>query len=161
MMTVIKIQQWQPDTHPGHVIEVEWEYDPDTGRDTGREHRGVSVSYPDGTYVHRDTHGADLAQQHYRALHDEHVVKNHAYKIIAESLPAHMKRPLRDGDGVAMLDEMGQPRLTLKESHRPQFKHLGNGKYEFAVSGIDEATHQSISTKLAQFGDRAVLLKSA
>jgi hypothetical protein len=47
-MKILKLQSWQPDTHPGYNVEVEWEYDVQAGRDTGREHRGVSVRYPDG-----------------------------------------------------------------------------------------------------------------
>jgi len=43
-MTILKIQEWRPDTHPGYVVEEEWEYDPETRRDTGREHRGVANS---------------------------------------------------------------------------------------------------------------------
>jgi hypothetical protein len=50
-MTMLKVQTCRPDTHPGHIVEVEWEYDIETGRDTGREHRGVSVRYPARTFV--------------------------------------------------------------------------------------------------------------
>ena len=160
-MTMLKVQTWRPDTHPGHIVEVEWEYDMTAGRDTGREHRGVSLHYPDGTYVHRDTHGADVAHRHYLKLHAEHIVKNQAYKIIADSLPAHMKKPMLDGDGAPVLDGAGQPALTLKDSHRPNFNHLGNGRYEFTVPGIDAVTHGEIVAKLSQFGDSVVLLKSA
>ena|SRR5437868_1804774 len=160
-MPMLKVQTWRPDTHPGHVVEVEWEYDMEAGRDTGREHRGVSVRYPDGTYVHRDTHGADVAHEHYQKLHAEHVVKNQAYGIIAESLPRHMKKPMLDGDGGPVLDDAGQPRLTVKDSHKPSFNHLGSGRYEFTVPEIDEATHREIAAKLGQFGDSVVLLKSA
>lgn len=74
-MAMLKVQSWRPDTHPGHVIETEWEYDIEAGRDTGREHRGVSVRYPDGTYIHRDTDGADVTQEHYARLLAEHVIK--------------------------------------------------------------------------------------
>jgi hypothetical protein len=132
-MAMIKVQQWQPDTHPGYLVEIEWEYDRDAGRDTGREHRGVSVRYPDGTHIHRDTHGADVAHAHYQALHAEHVVKNQAHALIAESLPA-------DAD-----------------KHAPSFNHLGGGRYEFTVPGIDDATRQEIAEKLARFGGRVVL----
>src|SRR5437016_6345003 len=65
-MTMLKIQTWRPDTHPGHIVEEEWEYDMEAGRDTGREHRCLSVRYPDGTLIHRDTHGTDVAQEHYK-----------------------------------------------------------------------------------------------
>ena len=160
-MTILKVQTWRPDTHPGHVVEVEWEYDRTAGRDTGREHRGVSLRYPDGTYIHRDTHGADVAHRHYQQLHAEHVVKNQAYKIIAESLPMHMKKPMLDSDGASVMDGAGQPRLTLKDSHKPGFDHVGSGRYEFTVAGIDETTRQEIAAKLAQFGERVVVLKSA
>ena len=159
-MAMIKIQQWRPDTHPGHVVEIEWEYDREAGLDTGREHRGVSVRYPDGAYVHRDTHGADVAHQHYTNLRAEHVVKNQAYSIIAEALPAHMKQPMLNDEGAVALDENGQPRLVLKEGYRPSFKHLGGGKYEFTALGVDDATRRKIVAKLAQFGER-VVLKSA
>lgn len=50
LMVIVKTQRWLPDTHPGYVVEIEWEYDPEAGRDTGREHRGISVRYPDGTF---------------------------------------------------------------------------------------------------------------
>src|SRR5439155_1500732 len=63
-------------THPGHILEIEWKYDPETRRDTGREHRCVSYRYPNGTYIHRDTHGADVAQEHYKKLLAEHKTKN-------------------------------------------------------------------------------------
>jgi hypothetical protein len=160
-MVMLKIQTWRPDTHPAHIVEVEWEYDREKGRDTGREHRGVSIRYPDGTYIHRDTHGADVAHRHYRNLHAEHVVKNKAYSIIAASLPAHMKKPMLDGDGGAVLDDAGQPRLVLKDDCRPSFNHLGSGRYEFTVPGIDVATSREIAANLAQFGERVVVLKSA
>jgi hypothetical protein len=160
-MTILKIQTWLPDTHPGHVVEVEWEYDLATGRDTGREHRGVSVRYPDGVHIHRDTHGADAAQQHYKKLHAEHVVKNQAFRIIAEALPAHMKRPVLGDDGNPLLDDAGQPRLAVRDNHRPSFNHLGNGSYAFTVPGMDEATHRAITAKLAPFDGNVVLLKSA
>lgn len=160
-MAILKIQTWKPDTHPGHTVEVEWEYDREAGRDTGREHRGVSIRYPDGTYIDRDTHGADVAHQHYQKLHAEHVVKNQAYKIIADSLPADMMKPLLNGDGRAVLDDAGQPRLTVKDAYKPSFNHVGSGRYEFTVPGIDEAKRREIVAKLAQFGERVVVLKSA
>lgn len=160
-MTMLKVQIWRPDTHPGHTVEVEWEYDREAGRDTGREHRGVSVRYPDGTHIHRDTHGADVAHEHYKKLHAEHVVKNQAHNLIVASLPAHMRKPVLDSDGDPVLDASGQPRLTVKDKHRPKFKHLGQGRYEFMVPGIDEATHRDLAAKLAQFGANVVLLKPA
>src|ERR1700722_12254552 len=116
-MTMLKVQTWRPDTHPGHIVEVEWEYDREAGRDTGREHRGVSVLYPDGTHIHRDTHGQNVAHEHYQKLHAEHVVKTRAYNVIIESLPAHMKKPVLDSDGDPVLDNAGQPRLTVKDKH--------------------------------------------
>lgn len=161
-MTMLKVQTWRPDTHAGHIVEIEWEYDMAAGRDTGREHRGVSVLYPDGTHIHRDTHGLDVAHQHYQKLHAEHVVKNHAYGFIIESLPAHMRKPVVDGDGDPVLDDAGQPSLIVKNKHAPRFNHLGNGRYEFVVPGIDEATYTELSTKLIQqFGASVVLLKPA
>ena len=160
-MAMLKIQQWRPDTHPGYLVEIEWEYDVEAGRDTGREHSGVSIHYPDGTYIHRDTHGADVVHKHFQTLHAEHIIKNKAYSIIAESLPAHMKKPVLDGDGRAVLDDAGRPRSILKESHRPSFNHLGGGRYEFTVPGMDEASRQEIAAKLTQFGEHVVLLKSA
>ncbi|HEX4158381.1 MAG TPA: hypothetical protein VHY79_07880 [Rhizomicrobium sp.] len=158
---LLKVQIWRPDTHPGHVVEVEWEYDRETGRDSGREHRAISVRYPDGTFIHRDTHGADVVQEHYRKLLAEHVVKNRAYGLIVESLPARMKKLLLDGDGDPVLDEAGQPRLTVKAKHKPHFKHLGSGRYEFTVPGIDEATHRDLAVKLTEFGDGVVVLQPA
>ena len=161
-MAMLKIQAWRPDTHPGHVIEVEWEYDLEAGRDTGREHRGVSVLYPDGTRVHRDTDGADVAQEHYARLLAKHVAKNQAYGSIVDSLPGSMKKQVLDSDGDPVLDEAGQPRLTVKDKHRPQFIHLGSGRYEFTVPGIDEETRSDVSARLAeQFGDGVVTLKPA
>lgn len=161
-MTMLKVQTWRPDTHPGHIVEVEWEYDREAGRDTGREHRGVAVRYPDGTLVHRDTHGAAVAHEHYRKLLAEHIIKNQAHKIIIESLPANMKKPVLDSDGDPVLDGAGKPRLTVKDKHKPSFRHLGGGRYEFVVPGIDEATHSTLSEKLAQiFGDSVVLRKPA
>ena len=161
-MTMLKIQTWRPDTHPGHIVEEEWEYDMEAGRDTGREHRCLSVRYPDGTLIHRDTHGADVAQEHYKKLLAQHVVKNHTLKLIIESLPARMKKPVLDSDGDPVLDDTGQPVLTVKEKHRPRYTHLGNGQYEFIVPGIDGATHRDLAAKLtAQFGDSVVLLKPA
>ena len=159
-MKKLKIQEWRPDTHPGHIVEIEWEYDREAGRDTGREHRGVSVRYPDGTHVHRDTHGSDVAHEHYRKLLAEHVVKNRAIRLLVESLPAHMKKPMLDSDGDPVLDDAGKPRLVVKDKHRPKSKHLGNGRYELTVPGIDEALHRELAAKLArQFGDDVVLLK--
>lgn len=29
-MTMLKVQRWRPDTHPEHVVEIEWEYDPES-----------------------------------------------------------------------------------------------------------------------------------
>jgi hypothetical protein len=133
----------------------------EAGRDTGREHRGVSVLYPDGTYIHRDTHGSDVAHEHYQKLHAEHVIKNYAFKLIIESLPAHMKKPVLDSDGDPVLDDAGQPRLTVKDKHMPSFKHFGGGRYEFVVPRIDHATLKELAAKLTQFGDGVVLLKPA
>jgi len=159
-MTMLKVQIWRPDTHPGHVLEVEWEYDKETGRDTGREHRGVSVLYPDGTYIHCDKHGRDMAHQYYQKLHAEHVVKNEAIKLIIESLPSWMTKPMFDSDGDPMLDVIGQPRTTVKDKHKPKFDHIESGRYEFNVPGIDEATHRDVAAKLkAKFGDHVVLLE--
>jgi hypothetical protein len=121
----------------------------------------VSLRYPDGTFVHRDTHGADSVQEHYRKLLAEHVVKNRAYRLIVRSLPDGMKKAVLDSDGDPVLDEAGQPRLTAKAKHKPQFSHLGGGRYEFTVPGIDEATHCDLAAKLAKFGDAVVLLKPA
>ena len=161
-MVVLKKQEWRPDTHPGYVLEVEWEYDRNTGRDTGREHRGVSIRYPDGTQVHRDLHGADVVHEQYKKLRAENVVKNHAYGIIIESLPARMKRPVLDSDHDPVLDEAGHPRMVVKDKHLPNFEHLGNGRYEFVVPGIDDASRRDIVEKLAQrFGQGVVTLKSA
>jgi hypothetical protein len=161
-MATLKVQTWRPDTHPGHFVEVEWEYDMEAGRDRGREHRGVSVRYPDGTYIHRDTHGADVAHEHYRKLLAEHVVKNQAYQLIIESLPADMKKQALDSDGDPVFDDAGRPRLTVKDKHTPRFNHLGNGRYEFIVPGIDEVIYRDLAEKLrAQFGESIVLLKPA
>ena len=161
-MTMMKLQTWRPDTHPGHIVEVEWEYDRQAGRDTGREHRGVSIRYPDGTYIHRDTHGPDVADERYRKLHAEHVVKNEAYGIIMESLPARMKKPVLDSDNDPVLDVAGRARLVVKDKHKPTFTHLGNGRYAFVVPGIDEEAHREIAAKLTRkFGDSIVTLKSA
>jgi hypothetical protein len=159
-MSKLKIQIWRPDTHPGYTAEVEWEYDREAGRDTGREHRGVSVRYPDGTLIHRDTHGPDVAHEHYQTPVTEHVIKNRAIRTLIEDLPARMKKPMLDTDGDPILDDRGQPQLTVKDKHRPIFKHLGKGRYEFIVPGIDEATHRDLAGKLAQFGDAIVRLKS-
>lgn len=135
-------------------MEIEWEYDGEAGRDTGRAHRGVSVLYPDGTRIHRDTHGPDLAHEHYENLLAEHVRKNQAYCLIVESLPASMKKPVLDSDGDPVLDGAEQPRLTVKNKHRPKFGHLGNGRYEFVVPGIDEATRRDLAANLARrFGN--------
>ena len=161
-MKMLKLQKWIPDTHPGHIVEVEWEYDIEAGGDTGRAHIGVSVRYPDGTTIHRDKHGADVAHEHYRRLLAEHVVKNHAYCVIVESLPAHMKKPAVDSDGDPVLGGERQPLLTLNDKHQPTFRHLGSGRYEFVVPGIDDATHSELAAKLTQqFRDRVILLKSA
>jgi hypothetical protein len=157
---MLKVQTWRPDTHPGHIVEVEWKYDMEAGRDSGRAHVGVSVRYPDGTQIHRDTHGADAAQEHYQKLRAEHVVKNRAYRMIVESLPVHMKKPLLDSDNDPVLDEAGQPKLTVKDKHRPTFSHLGGGRYEFIVPGIDEATHIAVAAKIAdQFGETVAIKK--
>jgi hypothetical protein len=132
------------------------------GRDTGREHRGVSVRYPDGTYIHRDIHGADVAHKHYQKLHAEHVVKNEAYKLIINSLPPRMMKPVLDSDGDPVLDDAAQPRLTVKDKHMPRFNHLGNGRYEFIVPGIDETIQRDVAAKLrARFSDSVVLPKPA
>lgn len=161
-MATLKLQTWRPDTHPGHIVEVEWEYDRQAGRDTGREHRGVSIRYPDGTYIHRDTHGPDVAHERYRKLHAEHVVKNEAYGIIMASLPANMKKPVVDSDNDPVLDKAGHPRLVVKDKHTPTFKHLGNGRYEFTVPGLDEAARHELAARLTrEFGDGVVTLKSS
>jgi hypothetical protein len=161
-MTMLKLQTWRPDTHPGHIVEVEWEYDRQAGRDTGREHRGVSIRYPDGTFIHRDTHGLDVANAQYRKLHAEHVVKNEAYGIIMESLPARMKKAVLDSDNDPVLDKSGHPRLAVKDKHKPTFTHLGNGRYAFVVPGIDEAARSELAVRLTRkFGDGVVTLKSA
>lgn len=159
-MAILKVQTWRPDTHPGHVVEVEWEYDRESGRDAGREHRGVSVLYPDGTLIHRDTHGTEVAHEHYKRLHAEHVTKNHAYGLIVELLPDTMKKALLDSDGDSVLDESGQPRRTVKDKHKPRFTHLGDGRYEFIVPGLDEAAYRQMAAKLErEFGDSVVLLR--
>lgn len=159
---MLKIQAWRPDTHPGHVVEIEWEYDPESGRDSGREHRGVSVRYPDGTYIHRDTHGPDSAHEHYEKLRADHVVKNRAYSVIVESLPARMKKPILDSDGDPVLGSDGKPATTIKDKHRPSFRHLGSGRYEFSVPGIDEATSRVVAEKLSQkFSDSVRLVKTS
>jgi hypothetical protein len=160
-MIMLKIQTWRPDTHPGHVVEVEWEYDKEAGRDTGLEHRGVSVLYPDGTRVHRDTHGPDLAHEHYKKLLGEHVVKNRAYHVLVDLLLLRTKKPVLDSDGDPVLDAAGQPTLTVKDKHKPTFKHLGSGRYEFTVRGLDETTYRDLAMKLSGFGDSIVLLKPA
>jgi hypothetical protein len=157
-MATLRIQLWLPDTHPGHIVEVEWEYDQDLGRDTGRAHRGVSVRYPDGTHIHRDTHGTETAHAHYRKLHAEHIVKNRVYGIIVDSLPSHMRKPMLDSDGDPVLGDAGQPRSVVKDKHRPRFTHLGGGRYEFVVPGLDKTVHRDLAAKLTeQFGDRVVL----
>lgn len=72
-----------------------------------------------------------------------------------------MKKPVLDSDGDPVLDGAGQPRMAVKNKHRPKFNHLGNGKYEFVVPGIDESTNRELAAKLAhQFGDNVVLLAS-
>ncbi|HTU00054.1 MAG TPA: hypothetical protein VMF58_18535 [Rhizomicrobium sp.] len=161
-MAILKTQQWRPDTHPGYILEVEWEYDKTTGRDTGREHHGVSVQYPDGTIIHRDSHGADVAHQRYKKLHAEHIVKNQAYAIILDALPARMKKPLLDSDNDPLLDEAGHPRLVVKDKHKPVFAHLGEGRYEFVVPGLDEGSRHALAEKLGRkLGDGVITLKSA
>lgn len=161
-MAILKKQEWRPDTHPGYVLELEWEYDENTGRDTGREHRGVSIRFPDGLQIHRDTHGADVVHERFNKIHAENVLKNRAYGVIIESLPASMKKPVLDSDHDPVLDEKGRPRMVVKDKHKPEFEHLGNGRYEFFVPGIDEASRRSISEILAQrFGHGVVTLKSA
>jgi len=159
-MAILKRQIWRPDTHPGHSIETEWEYDPETRRDTGREHRGVAIRYPDGTYIHRDTHGPEIAHRRYLNLLAEHVVKNQAMQVILETLPDRMKKPMLDSDGDAILDAAGQSRLVVKKKHWPSFTHLGNGRYEFTVPGIDEAARGVLVANLAQFGAGVVSVKS-
>lgn len=157
---MLKLQTWRPDTHPGCTVEIEWEYDPSSGRETGREQRGVSVRYPDGTLIHRDTDGQDVADRHYRRLIAEHMIKNQAYSFIVNALPEHMKKLTVDRDGDAVLDERGTPKRALKDKHRPSFNHLGNGRYEFTVPGLDEVTHRDLSAKMAaRFGDGVSLLE--
>ena len=69
----LKIQRWQPtNTHPGHFVDVEWEFLQSEGRDTGKPHVGVAVWYPDGSFVHRDTHGQDVVTAHYEKILEEH-----------------------------------------------------------------------------------------
>lgn len=118
-MAMLKVQTWLPDTHPGHIVEVEWEYDPKAGRDTGREHRGVSVRYPDGTFIHRDTDGADVAHEHYQKLHAEHVVKNYAYNIVVETLPASLRKRVLDSDGDPCWTAPGNPCSPSRISTSP------------------------------------------
>ncbi len=86
----------------------------------------MSVRYPDGTVIHRDTHGAEAAHDRYLALHAEHVVKNQAAAIIAAALPA--------------------------DAGKPSFEHLGGGSYAFAVPGLDDAKRREIAAKLAPLG---------
>ena len=159
-MALLKIQTWRPDTHPGHSLEIEWEYDQEAGHDTGREHRGVSVLYPDGTRIHRDTDGADAVQEQYLRIRTENVTKNRAHGFIVDALPTSMKKAVIDSDGDPVLDDAGQPRLAVKDKHRPQFTHLGDGRYEFLVPGIDEATFRDLSSKLAQEFGGAVTLRN-
>lgn len=158
---ISKIQTWRPDTHPGYVIEEEWEYDTELRRDTGRQHRCVSIRYPDGTYINRDTHGASV-QEHYENLCAQHRTKNQVYRLITEWLPVRMKKPMLDSDGDPVLDNTGKPRLVVKDKHRPRWNHLGEGRYRFVVPGIDEATYTELAAKVSQqFGGNAVLLQSA
>lgn len=159
-MAMLKIQTWRPDTHPGHSLEIEWEYDREAGRDTGREHRGVSVLYPDGTHIDRDTDGADAVQEQYLKIRAENVMKNRAFSFIVDALPSSMKKQVLDSDGDPVLDDAGQPRLTVKDKHRPRFAHLGGGLYEFVVPGIDEATFSDLSAKLGQEFGGAVTLRN-
>jgi hypothetical protein len=159
-MAVLKIQTRRPDTRLGHVVEEEWEYDPETGCDTGREHRCVSYRHPDGTYIRRDTHGADAVQEQYKRLVAEHVTINHALKLITDSLPERFKKPVFDSDGNAVSDNSGKSRLIVKDKHRSRYNRIGNGRYKFIVPGIDQATHRQLSAKLAaKFGDSLALLK--
>jgi hypothetical protein len=121
----------------------------------------LSVS-PIGHSYHRDTHGADLPHEQYKKLLEEHRTKNRAYKFIIASLPARMKKPLLDSDGDAVLDNSSQPKFTAKDKHRPKFKHLGDGRYEFVVPGIDEATYCSLAAILeTEFRGDVALLKDA
>lgn len=158
MAIVLKVQTWRPDTHPGYVLEVEWEYDVEGGRDTGREHQGVSVTYPDGTLVHRDTDGADAANALYQKIRDENVRKNIAHAMICSSLPLTMKKAVFDSDGDPVLDETGQQRVIVKDKHRPSFIHKGNGEYEFVVPGIQNSDYEELSSILAaEFGTNVTL----
>ena len=43
-----------------------------------------TIRYPDGTRIHRDTHGADVVQEHYNTIVVEHITKNHA---LTQNLP--------------------------------------------------------------------------
>lgn len=52
----------------------------------------------------------------------------------------------------------GQPILVLTDLHRPRFRHLGKGRYEFTVPELDAETHRTVTARLAQFGERVVLL---
>lgn len=158
-MPMLKIQKWVPDTHLGISVEIEWEYDKEAGRDTGREHRGVSVRYPDGTYIHRDTQGPDVAHEHYRKILAENVVKNRAYKVIVASLPMWMKKTALDSDGDPVLDRDGHPCMTVKDKYKPRYKHLGSGRYEFMIPDIDEETYKTVTSNLSQFLGSVALLK--
>jgi hypothetical protein len=101
-----------------------------------------------------------VAHEHYRKLVAEHEVKNKVKKLIVESLPAHMKKPVCDSDGDPVLDDAGKPRMTVTDKHRPNSRHLGEGRYEFVVPGIDEATYRDLAARLkTQFGESILLLK--
>lgn len=159
--TMLKVTTWEPDTHPGYIVEYEWEYDLETGRATARELCAKSVRYADGRCIHRDTHGADVVQEHYNRIVAEHITKNQALKIIADSLPAQFKKPVFDSDGDPVLDSAGKPRLVIKDKHRPRWEHRGDGRYALFAPGIDEPTYRELTAVLkAQFGDKVVLLKS-
>ena len=73
-----------------------------------------------------------------------------------------MKKPVLDSDGDPVLDNAGEPRMQIKDKHKPRFSHLGGGRYEFVVPGVDEMTRADLATKLAEkFGESVVLLKCA
>src|SRR5437764_14334424 len=66
-MTMLKVQTWRPDTHPGHIVEFEWDYDMESGRDAGRDYRRVSLRYPMAR-AFIATLRTEVAQEHYKKL---------------------------------------------------------------------------------------------
>ena len=87
-------------------------------------------------FIHAGTHGRDVAHRHYKNLHAEHVVKNQAYAIITESLPARMKKPLLNDQGDAVFDLTGSTHIGSDGFAQAAFPAFGQRPVRVHRAGV-------------------------